>query len=277
MAAKVWRHLPVVGGLAVVGLAVVLSWRGVGTAGQAVPWIQEHPWAAAGVVGAAGFADGLNPCAFATLLLFIGAVLAIVGQAAQQATEGARRRYVWTVSGAYMLGTFVLYFGLGLGALQLAWFRPLGSSHFITRAAGLLAVLLGVLMVREFFVPDTRVRVTMPAALHGAARRWTRQTTVGAAFVGGVIIGLCTVPCGGGMYLATLGLLAAVPERATSLALLALYNVAFVLPLALLVLAASSRSVLTAVSRWHVRNRSQFKLYLGLAVAAAGLATIGLT
>lgn len=258
------------------GAAIWVAVHGVHTSGVAPAWIQAHPWAAAATFAAAGFADGLNPCAFTTLLLFIGAVLAAVGQAAGITDPGTQRRHVWAVCGAYMFGTFALYFGLGLGLLQLAWFRPFAGAHWITRLAGLVAVGLGVLMVREYFLPDTRLRVTMPAGLHGVARRWTRQTTAGAALIGGVLIGLCTIPCGGGMYLATLGLLAAVPERMTSLALLAVYNVAFILPLVLVVLFAASRPALTAVSRWHVRHRGQFKLWLGLVLAGMGLVILAL-
>lgn len=244
---------------------------------SAASWIQAHPLAAAAGAGAAGFLDGLNPCAFSTLLIFIGAVMAAAGQAAGLEDHGARRRHVWRVSGAYMFGYFALYFGLGLGALQLIWFRPFAGAHFITRLAGLTAVVLGILLVREYFIPDTRIRVAMPAALHGAVRRWTRRTTSGAALLGGVIIGLCTIPCGGGMYLATLGALNAVSNRSTAVMLLAVYNLSFVLPLVLVVAAASSRPALTAVSRWHIRHRARFKLILGLAVSGVGLGVLALS
>lgn len=276
-----WAGPAALAGLFVFGAAAALAWGRAGPfagvpPGLAASWVQAHPWAAAGVVGAAGFADGLNPCAFTTLLLFIGAVTAAVGQAAGMGDAGARRRHVWAVSGAYMLGIYGLYFGLGLGVLQLAWFRPFAGAHAITRVAGLGAVVLGLLMVREFFVADTRWRVTMPAALHRVARRWTRRTTVGAALVGGVLIGLCTIPCGGGMYLATLGFLAAIPDRLTGSALLAVYNVAFVLPLVLLTAVASARPALLAVARWHVREQARVKLWLGVAVVGLGLAVLAL-
>ena len=47
----------------------------------AAAWLTEHPFAAVGLAGVTGFADGLNPCAITTLLLFVGALLALVESA----------------------------------------------------------------------------------------------------------------------------------------------------------------------------------------------------
>lgn len=258
-------------GLAALALAGSPLFFHTGMGGLAPAWIAAHPWAALAAVSGAGFLDGINPCAITTLLLFLGAVLAAVERAAALPGPGAQRGYVWWVAGAYIGGIFLLYFALGLGFLQLGWLQAFGSAHLVTRVAGLVALALGLLTVREYFFPDTPLRIAMPGALHGTARRWTRQTTAGAALVGGVLIGLCTIPCGGGMYLAVVGLLASLPGQVQGYGLLTAYNVAFVLPLVLIVALASSRPVLQALSRWHIRHRGTVKLVLGLTMIGIAL------
>lgn len=73
------------------------------------------------------------------------------------------------------------------------------------------------------------------------------------------------------------GVLALLENRGRALVLLLVYNVGFVLPLVLVVLAASSRVSLLRISRWHVRSREAVRLTLGLLVTATGLLALALT
>ena len=72
--------------------------------------------------------------------------------------------------------------------------------------------------------------------------------------VAGVLVGICTVPCSGAMYLQITAVLHASGGGLTGLALLALYNVAFILPLVLLLAVASNRRVLGRLGRWNRTN-----------------------
>ncbi|WP_456414027.1 cytochrome C biogenesis protein [Oceanithermus profundus] len=236
-----------------------------------VVWLEAHPLLAFGLSGVAGFADGLNPCAITTLLLFIGALMAVVERAARVGEAWRAHLYVWSVAGAYILGIFLLYFVLGAGFIEVTSLRVFGNTHVFTRIAALLAVLLGLTMVWEYFQPHSPIRLTMPAGLHGLARKWGRRTTVAAAFVGGVLIGTCTIPCGGAMYLAVASLIGSLPSKPYAYGLLLTYNLAFVLPLLLLVGASGSRTVLRELSRLHVTQRGKVKLGLGLFVVLVGL------
>jgi cytochrome c-type biogenesis protein len=243
------------------------------TASQQMPaasWLAEHPLSAVGLAGATGFVDGLNPCAITTLLLFVGALLALVETQSARGEGSRARATVWMVAGAYILGIFALYFSLGTGFIEVTSVRSIGNTHVFTRVAGLLAVLLGFVMVREFFYPDSGPRLTMPARLHGVARRWGRSTTVGGALVGGVLIGLCTIPCGGAMYLAVAAMIGTLSSRPYAYTLLLTYNIAFVLPLVLLVAVAGSREALRGLSRLHVTHRRWVKPILGVFVMAVG-------
>lgn len=239
---------------------------GMPTAG----WLEAYPLGALGLTAVAGFADGLNPCAITTLLLFVGALLAVVERAAHQGESRRTRLHVWAVAGAYILGIFLLYFALGAGFIEVGRLSVFGNTHLFTRLAGLLAVLLGLVLVAEYVFPRSPVKLAMPASLHGLAHRWGRRTSVGAAFVGGVLIGTCTIPCGGAMYLAVAALIGSLSSKAYAYTLLANYNLAFVLPLVLLVGVSSSRQIVQKLSRLHVTHRSRVKLGLGLFVIAVG-------
>lgn len=255
---------------------------GTALANQAMPglpaasWLERNPLPAFGLSLTGGFADGVNPCAITTLLLFVGALLATVERASH--LEDARRaqRAVWLVAGAYILGIFALYLTLGVGFLEVSSIRVFGNAHLVSRIAALGAVLIGLAMVAESVYPQGPIRIGMPAGLHALAHRWTRRTSFGAAFVGGVLIGTCTIPCGGGMYLAIAALIGTLSNRTYAYGLLLSYNLAFVLPLALIVAVAGSRAALQRLSRLHITHRGQVKLGLGAFVIAVGLLGLAL-
>lgn len=274
-ASRAWAGLFLGIGVALLGVALLVALRPHQM--PSLSWLEANPLLALGLTATAGFADGINPCAITTLLLFIGALLATVEQASR--LEDARRAkgYVWAVAGAYALGIFLLYFILGVGFVEIASLRIFGNTHIFTRLAALIAVVIGLLMVAEYVFPQSPLKVGMPAGLHGLAHRWTRQTTVGAAFVGGVLIGTCTIPCSGGMYLAIASLIGSIGSKPYAYTLLSSYNLAFVLPLLLLVGVASSRPVLKRLSRLHITHRGQVKLGLGLFVALVGFVALVLT
>lgn len=234
-------------------------------------WLEAHPGPAFGLAGTAGFADGLNPCAITTLLLFLGALMAVIERASRAGEIRRAKLYVLSVAGAYIAGIFLLYFVLGAGFIEVTSLRVFGNTHVFTRIAAFLAVLLGLAMIWEAVNPNSPLRIGMPASWHGLARKWGRKTTVAAAFVGGVLIGTCTIPCGGAMYLAVAALIGSLPSKTYAYSLLLTYNLAFVLPLVLLVAVSGSRTVLRGLSRLHITQRSRVKLGLGVFVVLVGL------
>lgn len=87
----------------------------------------------------------------------------------------------------------------------------------------------------------------------------------------GILVGICTVPCSGAMYLQVTAVLNASGGGLTGLALLALYNLAFILPLVLLLLAVSDRRVLGRLGRWNRSNSPWVKAGLAFAVILMSL------
>lgn len=95
--------------------------------------------------------------------------------------------------------------------------------------------------------------------------------TIPALVVGGFLIGLCTVPCSGAVYLAVLSLLAAQGSALTGFAYLLLYNLMFILPLVAVLVLASSRPTLNRLAHWNIHHREWIRLALGSGVVMMGL------
>lgn len=224
----------------------------------------------------AGLADGLNPCAFSTLLVFLGALLAYLNHKLADATEiAAVRRAAIGIGLSYVAGIFGVYFAAGLGLLGAVQIIPAAAVPWVIRSSGVLIILMGLIMVREYFVPDTKLRLSMPKAFYPLVRKWTRATTVGAAVIAGALIGLCSVPCSGAVYLGVLSVLA-LYGWTKGIGLLLIYNLAFVLPVLLLLFTLTSREALLQFTHWYLRYRSATKLALGLFVILLGLLVLWL-
>lgn len=231
---------------------------------------------------AAGFLDGFNPCAFGVLLLFATFAL---GLAARQSLASAgptgvpdTRTASRTVLGLgvfFVLGVLVTYFLLGLGLLTaVASLTDFGGNHLPSRVAALIAIGLGLWIVRDVLLPDAPWRLEAPHALHGRMRTWARSSSPVALFGGGVLIGLCTVPCSGAVYLAVVALLGTSGTVAAGLGGLALYNLAYIAPLVALLVLASRPGLIRIVNRWHLEHVGGTKVILAVLTFALGFAIL---
>jgi cytochrome c biogenesis protein CcdA len=182
----------------------------------------------------AGLVDGLNPCAFATLIFFI----------AYLAAGGYKGRLVLAVGGAFTAGVFLAYLTVGLGLYKLL--DLLGNA--LTLAGrwlyGLTALFCLVLAVLSFvdFLKARKGRIEemtlrLPDRLKNQARAVVRRgqrmsAYVLGAFVTGLLVSLLELACTGQLYLPTIVFVVSVPAlRARAVAYLLLYNLAFILPL----------------------------------------------
>lgn len=231
---------------------------------------------------AAGFLDGFNPCAFGVLILFATFAL---GLAARQslATGGsggepdtrAASRTVLGLGAFFVIGVLATYFLLGLGLLTaVASLTNFGGNHLPSRIAALVAIGLGLWMIRDVLLPDAGWKLEAPHALHGRMRGWARTSSPLALLGGGVLIGLCTVPCSGAIYLGVVALLGSGGTVAAGLGGLVLYNLAYITPLAALLVLASRPGLIRAVNRWHLEHAGGTKIVLATVVLVLGFAIL---
>lgn len=216
---------------------------------------------------AAGVADGFNPCAFALLVLFATYTLTLVNAVTADGTPTleARRRLLGAGS-LYVGAVWITYFVIGLGLLSfLGW---LGRDHLVARGASILALGMALWMLKDVFLPGVGPSMIAPGGTHSRMQKAMERGGLAGMLIAGVLVGICTVPCSGAMYLQITAVLHASGGGATGLALLALYNVAFIVPLLVLLLAVSDRRVLGRLGRWNRANSPWVKAALALAVIA---------
>jgi cytochrome c-type biogenesis protein len=219
------------------------------------------------IVVGSGFADGFNPCAFALLILFATYTLTLVNSVT---TDGrptrAARRTLLDAGSLYVGAVFVTYFLIGLGLFSfLAW---LGEDHLVARVAAVVALLMAVWMLKDVFLPGWGPSMAAPSGTHGLMNRAIERGGLAGMLIAGVLVGICTVPCSGAIYLDIIAVLHASGGGPVGLALLALYNVAFIMPLLLFLLFVSSRRVLGRLGRWNRANGAVVKGVLALGVVA---------
>lgn len=211
--------------------------------------------------------DGINPCAFTVLLLFITAILATM-QAGEQNIRAVRAR-ILSLGGIYIAAVFLTYLGLGVGLLKSLDFFT--REHLPARFGALAAILFGLWMLKDFFLPDLGWRLQAPSQVGTMARQMAKKATVPALMLGGFLIGLCTVPCSGAVYLGVLSLLALQPSALLGYSYLVLYNLIFVLPLVVILITASARPMLNRLAHWNLHHKEWVRLALGSGVVVMGL------
>jgi cytochrome c-type biogenesis protein len=255
---------------AALGLAVALGVVALISFG----WVVVSPFDAAAfggltvpIVLGAGVADGLNPCSFALLVLFATYTLTLVNSVTSDgsATTEARRRLLGAGS-LYVGAVWVTYFLIGLGLFTFLGF--LGQDHLVTRVAAVLALGMALWMLKDVFLPGWGPSMVAPVGTHGRMHRAIERGGLAGMLGAGVLVGICTVPCSGAIYLGIVNVLNASGGGPTGLALLALYNLAYIAPLVGLLLVVSDRRTLGRLGRWNGANSPWVKAGLALVVVA---------
>lgn len=211
------------------------------------------------LVAVAALIDSINPCAFSILLLTVAFLLSI----------GKLRSSVLSIGSAYIFGIFLVYLLIGLGLLQTL--HIFDTPHFMAKVGASLLLLLGAINIANELVPNFPVRLAIPHAAHRKIAVLMEKASVPTAVALGVLVGLCEFPCTGGPYLMVLGLLHDNVTYYTGVSYLFLYNLIFILPLVLILLIASDKSLLAKVQAWQQSERKAMRFGGGIAMMALGV------
>ena len=219
------------------------------------------------IVIGSGIADGFNPCAFALLVLFATYTLTLVNAVTADGTPTpSARRTLLGAGSLYVGAVWITYFLIGLGLFSfLSW---LGQDHIVARVAAVMALGMAVWMLKDVFLPGWGPTMAAPSGTHGWMNKAMQRGGLGGMLLAGVLVGICTVPCSGAIYLDIIAVLHASGGGPVGLALLALYNIAFIAPLLLFLLFVSNKRVLGTLGRWNRQNGTVVKAVLALGVVA---------
>ncbi|MFQ6000594.1 MAG: hypothetical protein ACE5LG_02885 [Anaerolineae bacterium] len=186
----------------------------------------------------AGLLDGVNPCAFTTIIFFVS-YLALMGR---------KGREILLVGASFTAAVFLTYLLVGLGVL--GFLQTLGVIKFFSRIIYLLSALLCFVLVALSLYDFYKIRqgriediiLKLPQALQRRVHQTIRERRnisgfIPATFVTGFLVSLHELTCTGQVYLPTIIFVTRMPElRGHAVAYLVLYNLMFILPLVIIFL-----------------------------------------
>jgi cytochrome c biogenesis protein CcdA len=233
-----------------------------------------------GIIALAGLIDGVNPCAFTTLIFFISLLTSL----------GKKRREVLTVGLCFAAAVFLTYMALGLGILKTI--KVVSVNTGIARGltfgvAGLTLIFAGYSFLdwRRYrrSGKSSDISLKLPDKIRNKVRTLisrqmrTRNLVIGALILG-VVISLLEAVCTGQVYVPTIMCVSRDPDLAgKAVAYLLLYNSMFIVPLLGvfgIALWGVSSEQMAAFSRKHTALTKLLLgiLFLGLAVMLAATA-----
>lgn len=158
------------------------------------------------MVLSAGFIDGFNPCAFATVILFVSMLSSV----------GRDRRTILAVGVSFIVAVFIAYYFIGIafyGVMQ--YFDASPSLQFISLAIKWLSLLM-VLVAGVLSLVDAwrawrsggkeKMLLVLPENLKNSIRKRLRATAHGrsliiGAFISGIVISFLEAACTGQTYI----------------------------------------------------------------------------
>lgn len=196
----------------------------------------------------AGLTDSYNPCSIGVLLISLTILLGL-----------KQRKLIILFGLSYLSAIFVTYFLIGLGFLKA--FHLFGVHGFFGYAAGIILIIVGLVHLFPQFVNKIPLlnwinRCHIPI-------NTTEQLEKGVLLAGltmGFLIGLCTVPCAGGIYLGAIGLLATKTSYWQGVWRIFIFNLGFILPLLTIFIISSRQKFLKILERINIKI-SSFSTY----------------
>ena len=221
----------------------------------------------------AGLVDGINPCAFATLIFFVSYLT----------LSGRRGKEVLIVGAAFTIGVFLAYLAVGLGLYKVL--ELIGStleivSNIVYAVTGVFCLVLAVLSFLDYRkakngqIEDMMLNLPEPLRKRiNATIRKGRNTSNYAvgAFFAGVLISFLELACTGQVYLPTIIFVSSIPEmRLRALLYLIIYNLLFILPLVVIFVLVYYGTTSKDLTKFLQERAALVKLIMGFIFIALG-------
>lgn len=198
---------------------------------------------------ALAMSDSINPCTFVIYTMLLIAI----------SVREVSRKGLYIIGSAFILAVYVSYYLLGVGLLFLGQYIPLWIAGVFAIAFGTYTIVTGILK-RSRIGDKGKIR----------RRIFSADATFLGSFALGLIVSTTLLPCSAGSYLIYATIIAH-GSRGLAFLLLALYNIIFVLPLIIILLAMGSVSESKRFSQAMVRHSMELSVVAGLLLIGIGL------
>lgn len=209
-----------------------------------------------------GFLDGIHPCAIAILIFFVAFLLTL-----QRSLKS-----IFFLGLVYILVIFLTYLGIGVGLFS--GIMIFGQHHFFAKLGSWLLIILGLWNLKDFFFPQLPGRLRLPHASREKINELLKKATLPTVIVAAFLVGLCSIPCSGGIYAAITALLAAKTTYWMGFAYLLLYNLMFVAPLLIILSLAANPLTLVKLGDWQAKNNKRYRLVMGVSMIVLGIGVL---
>lgn len=221
----------------------------------------------------AGLIDGLNPCAFATLIFFVSYL----------SLSQRKGKEILMVGGAFALGVFIAYLVVGLGFYQVL--DLLGGilqtlSNIVYGITAIFCLVLAFLSIKDavkvkkggtadmgLHLPDKlrkRINTRIRAGRKASAYVWF-------AFVTGLIISMLELACTGQIYLPTIIFMTSQDSmQIQAIMYLLLYNFMFIVPLIVVFILAFYGTNSSDLTKFLEKHATKIKVGMGILFSALG-------
>jgi len=213
-------------------------------------------------VSIAALADSVNPCAFSVIIFLLLSLLAI----------GNKQRAL-KVGLVYIATVYIVYLLAGLGLLA-ALQQFIAISKYIMYSAAALAIIAGVINVKDFFWYGKGFSLAIPEGKKPIMEKYIKYGSAPAAVVLGFLVALFELPCTGGFYLVILALLAQETSFWQGFAYLIFYNLIFILPLLTILFVVYKGVSPQKLEQLRTAKRKWLRLVMGMVLVVLGLSMI---
>lgn len=210
------------------------------------------------IIALTGFLDGIHPCAIAILIFFIAFLLTL-----QRSFKN-----IFFLGLVYILVIFLTYLGIGVGLFS--GMMLFGRHHFFAELGSVFLIILGIVHLKDYFFPSFKLGIRIPRIPHQKIKSYLQKATLPTVIIAAFLVGLCSVPCSGGIYAAITALLASKTTFFTGFLYLLLYNLMFVMPLLILLGLAANPHTLVKLGEWQQKYRKTQGLVMGLLMIILG-------
>jgi cytochrome c biogenesis protein CcdA len=199
----------------------------------------------------AGLLDGINPCAFAVLVFLLTYLLSL-----------NNRRRVLLAGLVYTAAVFIFYFLSGVGIFTVVQTTGLVSGFSLV--AGIIALIFAIIMIKDAILPGKGPSLAIPESRKGTINRFVEKSSIPAAFILGILVGMFELPCTGGIYLSIISMISLKTNLVGGLWYLFIYNIAFVFPLLIIIGLIYWGIPPERVNEWRLDQRRTLRLIIGL-------------